>query len=73
MYSFQMALRGGFRADIGTIFRAEIILLNFHPGLQVLRPARQAQQPALAHDDAAAAPQARHGAALVAEQRRRRE
>ena len=32
MYPFQMALRAGFRADIGAVFRAKKSLLNCHPG-----------------------------------------
>ena len=37
-----MALCSGFRAEIGTIFQAEIILLNCHPGLGLgARPLRR--------------------------------
>ena len=33
MYLFQIALWASFRADIGAIFWAKNILLNFHPDL----------------------------------------
>ena len=32
MYHFQMAFRAGFRANIGAIFWAKVILLNCHTG-----------------------------------------